>query len=147
MGRVIRVKGREILGLLLNVDHISGEVTDLVTDNSIQKVTGLVITKGDEEEIIPWLPLTLNKGQLHVLEIPATFAAPAEGYRLTKDLIGQEISMDNGSSGYLGDLLIELPEGKIGGVEVSRGFVGDLLDGRFLHQGEFFLLSERGETK
>lgn len=140
-------KGREILGLLLKRDSLSGQVVDLFADKKIQKIQGLVIAEGGEEEIISWLPLILENGQLQVQGKAVEGAVLEEGYRLKRDLIGQEINLADGRSGYLGDVLVELPEGKIKGVEVSRGLVGDLLDGRFLYEGEFFLPARNEETK
>ncbi len=137
-------KGKKILGTL---------AMDLQTGKRFGHVKNIIIDVDDRRAqavILPgkrWFypPVWIETGSLQRLGRDVLSVDSKSGIVSTKEIAGIKEELDKGIKkfwgmmvvtergkliGYLEDLFFMLPGGSIAGIELSRGFVGDILQGR-----------------
>lgn len=130
-------KGKDSLGLTViskETSKILGKVTDLICSPTLEQIVGLLITDKNSNEVKQCTPSQISSlGRDAVIveadELP-TYSDKKEEVILLSKLKGIQIVCSDGTEiGEVVDILFELPS-QIWGLEVSEGFIGDLLTGR-----------------
>jgi len=129
-------KGREIIGLSV-IDYTtgkeSGAIDDLILDLEQGKVTALLIKSVGwltTSRLVP-LAIVQQVGSDAVLIDDETKEAIEDDGCRIKSLKGcSVISCEGKDLGTVEDLILDIPEGRVVGWEISDGLVQDLVEGR-----------------
>lgn len=130
-------KGKDSLGLPIisqQTSKILGKVTDILCSPTLQEIECLLVTDKNSNEgkqCVPSCISSLGRDAIIVNtdELPSHDEIQEEKIFLSK-LKGTHIVCSDGTKiGEVVDILFELPR-EIWGLEVSEGFIGDLLTGR-----------------
>jgi len=129
-------KGKDSLGLAViskQTSKILGKVTDIICSANLDRLEGLLVTDKNSNEVKQCLPSqisSLGRDAILVEEDNLLTYTDMEEVVLLSKLRGIHLVDGDGNEiGELVDILFELPC-QICGLEVSEGFIGDLLSGR-----------------
>jgi len=129
-------KGKDSLGLAViskQTSKILGKVTDIICSANLDRLEGLLVTDKNSNEVKQCLPSqisSLGRDAILVEEDNLLSYTDMEEVVLLSKLRGIHLVDGDGNEiGELVDILFELPC-QICGLEVSEGFIGDLLSGR-----------------
>lgn len=137
------LKGRDVIGLpvicLENGENL-GKVNDLFCSSNLEQVLSLQVAARNEKDLKQYaFNAVASMGRDAVLlktAEPSEFV-PHENCYSWQKIKGVRIFCNQGNElGTAVDMLFDFPEGRIVGLEVSEGFIGDLLSGRHLLSNE-----------
>ena len=130
-------KGKDCIGLAViceNTGKILGKITDVICTSTLHSIEFLQVADKNSNELrlcIPsWISSIGRDAALVTLADLPSFQIKKDGILLSK-LKGTHVVCSDGTGlGEVVDILFELPLCNIKGLEVSEGFIGDLLTGR-----------------
>lgn len=150
------VKGKKVLGTLamdLHTGKRFGRVKNIIVDTEEKRAKALILP--GKSWVYP--PVWIDIDSVEALGQDILSFDSAQGIISTKKIPAFKDELDKGIrklwgivvvtgdgklAGYLEDLYLEVPGGAIAGIEFSRGFVGDVLQGRgFLPSEQILSLS------
>lgn len=131
-------KGKDCIGLTViseQTGQVLGKVTDIICSPTFDKIEDLLASEKNSNEIKQLAPSCISSlGRdaviVNTADLPFLAERNEEAIYLSK-LRGLQIVCSDGTElGEVVDVLFEMPLCKIWGLEVSEGFIGDILVGR-----------------
>ncbi|MDS1030022.1 PRC-barrel domain-containing protein [Bacillota bacterium LX-D] len=133
-------KGREVLGLPVirkaNGENL-GKISDLFCSKDLNYVKALqVLANNDKDVKVCQLQMVLslgrdaiiiNSNELENVEVGDDFGSSWQKIKGTKVICGKGNEL-----GCVEDIVFEFPSGQITALEVSEGFIGDIISGRHI---------------
>lgn len=135
IGGSLLLKGKEVIGLpVINLESGEelGKVSDLLYSGDLQKVEAIKASSEQDLKVYT-LPQLSSIGRDAVLLENPINAEPAIGekFHSWEKLKGLKVIDNQGNQlGIVVDILFDPQGGDIKGLEISEGFIGDLLEGR-----------------